>query len=98
MDSFQPLDVTDKAKQIALDFPQFREGDSIKFGKITPRFINPESISAKRGKRDVKIQVRDLDTIQFGIENIDLASVSQLVENGQLRAIAFSILYTQKNI
>ncbi|WPF89706.1 ABC-ATPase domain-containing protein [Cyanobacterium aponinum AL20118] len=97
MDSFQPLDVTDKAKQIALDFPQFREGgDSIKFGKITPRFINPESISAKRGKRDVKIQVRDLDTIQFGIENIDLASVSQLVENGQLRAIAFSILYTQK--
>lgn len=97
MDSFQPLDVTDKAKQIALDFPQFREGgDSIKFGKITPRFINPESISAKRGKRDVKIQVRDLDTIQFGTENIDLASVSQLVENGQLRAIALSILYTQK--
>lgn len=97
MDSFQPLNVTDKAKQIALDFPQFRErSDSIKFGKITPRFINPESISAKRGKRDVKIQVRDLDTIQFGTENIDLASVSQLVENGQLRAIAFSILYMQK--
>ncbi len=97
MDCFAPLDVTQKAKQIASDFPQVRESEnSISFGKITPRLINPDSISAKRGKRDVKIQVRDLDTILFGTENIDLASVSQLVDHGQLRAIALSLLYAQK--
>lgn len=97
MDCFQPLDVTEKAKQIASDFPQGRDiEDSVNFGKITPRLINPDSISAQRGKRDVKIQVRDLNTIQFGTENIDLASVSQLVDNGQLRAIALAILYLQR--
>jgi len=97
MDCFQPLDVTEKAKQIVSDFPQVRDSeDTVNFGKITPRLINPDSISAKRGKRDVKIQVRDLDTILFGIENINLASVSQLVDNGQLRAIALAILYMQR--
>lgn len=97
MDCFQPLDVTAKAKQIASDFPQGRDSeDTVNFGKITPRLINPDSISAKRGKREVKIQVRDLDTIQFGMENIDLASVSQLVDHGQLRAIALAMLYMQK--
>jgi hypothetical protein len=44
----------------------------------------------------VNVKVRDQDEVSFGSEEIDLASVEQLVDQGQLRAIAAAIVYAKK--
>lgn len=97
MENFQPQDVTDKAKVIAQRYVTERtpEGGK-KFGKITQRAPLPESIDPSRGHKAVKLKVRDIDQLVFGSEDIDLASVEQIVERGQLRAIASALVYAKE--
>ena len=38
-----------------------------------------------------------MDEIAFGTEDIDLAAVEQIVDAGQLRAIALAIVYAKEN-
>ncbi|GAB4183331.1 MAG: ABC-ATPase domain-containing protein [Coleofasciculaceae cyanobacterium] len=97
MDNFQPHDVTEKAKAIALANRMERTpegGDT--FGQITPRIPLPESIDPSRGHRDVKLKVRDVDEVVFGTQEIDLSAVEQIVERGQLRAIASALVYAKQ--
>ncbi|WP_107666863.1 ABC-ATPase domain-containing protein [Cyanothece sp. BG0011] len=98
MDNFQPHDVTEKAKKIAQENPnqRKREGGE-KFGKITPRIPLGNSIDPSRGKRDVKVKVRDVDQVVFGTEEIDLTAVEQLIERGQLQSISSAIIYAKNN-
>ncbi len=96
MENFQPQDVTEKAKAIAQQHSTERtpEGGE-QFGQITPRVPLPESIDPSRGQREVKLKVRDVDEVVFGTEEIDLSAVEQIVEAGQLRAIAPAIVYAK---
>lgn len=98
MDNFQPHDVTEKAKAIARANQTERtlEGGET-FGQITSRIPLPESIDPSRGHRDVKLKVRDVDEVVFGTEEIDLSAVEQIVERGQLRAIASAIVYAKEH-
>lgn len=98
MENFQPHDVTEKAKAIANANRMERtpEGGE-QFGQITPRVPLPESIDPSRGQRDVKLKVRDVDEVVFGTEDIDLSAVEQIVEAGQLRAIALAIIYAKQH-
>lgn len=97
MENFQPSDVTEKAKAIAQQYATERtlEGGE-QFGNITPRIPLPESIDPSRGQRDVKLKVRDVDEVIFGTQEIHLAAVEQIVEAGQLRAIAEAIVYAKQ--
>lgn len=97
MENFQPYEVTEKAKAIALANRTERipEGGK-RFGEITPRIPLGESIDPSRGRRDVKLKVRDVDEVVFGTEEIDLAAVEQIAEKGQLRAIAEAIVYAKR--
>jgi len=97
MENFQPYDVTEKAKAIALANRTERipEGGK-RFGKITPRIPLAESIDPSRGHTEVKLKVRDVDEVVFGTEEIDLGAVEQIVERGQLRAIAEAIVYAKR--
>ena len=97
MDNFQPYEVTEKAKAIAAEYATERtiEGGT-QFGKITPRVPLAESIDPSSGKKAVKTKVRDEDEISFGSEDIDLAAVEQIVDTGQLRAIAAAIVYAKR--
>jgi len=98
MENFQPSDVTEKAKAIAKANSTERtpEGGE-QFGQITPRVPLPESIDPSRGQRDVKLKVRDVDEVVFGTQEIDLSAVEQIVETGQLRAIAEAIVYAKRH-
>lgn len=98
MENFQPQDVTAKAKEIAKanTMERIPEGGA-QFGNITPRVPLPESIDPSRGQRDVKLKVRDVDEVVFGTEEIDLSAVEQIVETGQLRAIAKAIVYGKRH-
>jgi len=98
MENFQPEDVTAKAKAIALANRTERtpEGGE-QFGQITTRIPLPESIDPSRGQREVKLKVRDVDEVVFGTQEIDLSAVEQIVETGQLKAIAQALVYAKQH-
>ena len=98
MENFHPTELTEKAKAIAKQYATERISEGGKqFGQITPRVPLPSSIDPSRGRRAVKLKVRDVDEVAFGSEDIDLAAVEQIVGAGQLRAIAQAIVYAKEN-
>ena len=97
LDEFCPQDVTQRAQAIAAEYQtdRDREGGPC-FGTLTPRIIQPDSIDPSQGRHSVKLRARDVDQLQIGTEAIDLSAVEQLVEPGQVRAIAAAIVYAQR--
>lgn len=98
MDNFKPYDVTEKANSIAQQFTnqRFAEGGN-NFGNISSRIPLAKSIDPSRGKKEFTFKVRDVDEIVLGKEDIDLNCVEQIVDSGQLKAIASAIIYAKKN-
>ncbi|MEG5064475.1 ABC-ATPase domain-containing protein [Microcoleus sp. B3-A4] len=97
LDNFQAYNVTAKAKEIAKKYSISRapEGGE-NFGMITQRVPVPASLDPSRGRRDVRVKVRDVDELAFGTEDIDLGAVEQIVDSGQLRAIAAAMVYAKQ--
>jgi hypothetical protein len=60
---------------------------------VTDRVPLVESFEARRGQREVRIDVRGLRHILFGTTAIDLTHVAQLVDPAQTRAIGELIHY-----
>ncbi|RMF20608.1 MAG: ATPase, partial [Cyanobacteria bacterium J083] len=97
MEDFLPKDVTEKAKAIAQAYPTMRENEGgDKFGQIKLRIPLANSIDPSSGKKTVKLRVRDTNSISLGREDIDLGRVEQIVDPGQLQAIAEAIVYAKK--
>lgn len=97
LEEFVPQDVTAQAQAIAAQYQtdRHREGGS-HFGDLTPRIVQPHSIDPSKGRRSVNLKARDTNQLQIGQEAIDLSAVEQLVEPGQVRAIAEAIVYAQR--
>ncbi|WP_035991974.1 ABC-ATPase domain-containing protein [Leptolyngbya sp. KIOST-1] len=97
LDEFVPQDVTERAKTIAAELKTERDREGGQsFGAISPRTVQPDSIDPSQGRHSVKLQARDVEQLQIGTEAIDLSAVEQLVETGQVRAIAAAIVYAQR--
>ncbi|MEG4407592.1 ABC-ATPase domain-containing protein [Microcoleus sp. MON2_D5] len=97
MDNFQAYNVTEKAKEIAKNYSISRAAEGGEtFGEITQRVPIPASLDPSRGRRDVRVKVRDVDELAFGTEDIDLGAVEQIVDSGQLRAIAAAMVYAKQ--
>ncbi|MGP1371574.1 MAG: ABC-ATPase domain-containing protein [Almyronema sp.] len=98
LDSYQPADVTAAAKAIAQQYATERTAEGgPRFGAIAPRILHPDSLDPSKGRREVSLKVRDVDELRFGNEAVDLAAVEQLIEPGQLRAIAAAMVYAQRH-
>ena len=98
MENFQPFEVTEKARAIAEELATGRSpegGES--FGSLRPRVPLPDSLDPSRGKRSVRLKVRDVDEVAFGTSDIDLAAVEQIVNSDQLRAIAAAMVYAKEH-
>ncbi len=92
MREFLPLDVTRPAKQIAAEYQTRRKREvPAPFQGVTPRIPLAESFDPSRGRREVKIDARGLETLLFGSEAIDLRYVEQLVDVSQTRAVGYAI-------
>ena len=94
MDTYKPKDVTPSVKEIIRRCPTRRAhegGES--FGEIRHRVPLSHSFNPSRGKRDVKIDAKDLFTILFGQTRIDLQDLEQLVDIAQTRSIGAIIHY-----
>ncbi len=98
MDSYVPHNVTEQAKEIAHTYPSDRKAEGgTSFGKITHRIPLTKSIDPSTHKRDIQTKTRDLDTIVFGQEEIDLNCVEQIVDRGQLKAIAAALVHLKQH-
>lgn len=108
MQDFQPQEVTNQARAIASFYKTERTAEGGKqFGLLTPRVLLTESLDSRFGQksankpsgrplsesRRLSWKVRDVDAIVFGSETIDLSAIEQLVEVGQLKAIAVAMVY-----
>lgn len=98
MDNYLPYNVTTQAKAIAQKYPNTRQAEGgAHFGAITSRIPVASSIDPSTKKREVQTKTRDLDTIVFGSEEIDLNYVEQIVDRGQLKAIAAAMIYGKQH-
>ncbi|HUW81900.1 MAG TPA: ABC-ATPase domain-containing protein [Phycisphaerae bacterium] len=92
MRDYLPHDVTADARRIAGEHASGRRAETA--GPIrrgTVRIPLAESFDASRGRREVRIDVRGIDSIRFGTDPIDLRYVEQLVDASQTRAVGYAI-------
>jgi predicted ABC-class ATPase len=88
MDHYRPVDVLEEVRSICQRYRSNRRPEGgPSFGKIPSRTPRVESFQARRGKREVKIDAKGLRRILYGVTEIDLAHVEQLVDISQTRAI-----------
>lgn len=97
MDEYKALNITAKAKAIAAERPTKRdcEGGN-RFGVIKKRVPQRNGFRPERGGK-IKVSAKGLKNISFGVTNIELALLEQLVDPSQTRAIADFILYMSQN-
>ena len=96
MDNYRPLDVTDRAREIAAANRAARHKENAgSFGGMTERKPMP---AGRMDDRRFKVKVKGMDTILYGREAIDLAFVEQLVDFGQTNAIAEILKYMQRYV
>ena len=97
MVEYKPYDLTETARAIAEKYRAERRPEGGEdFGMITERVPLAHSFDPSRGRREVKISAKGLQSIVFGTHTIDLGAVEQLVDASQTRAIGDAIYYATK--
>ncbi len=91
MDNYAPRDVTDKARALARPLPP--RPAAAPFDTHPRRCPGPRVLDASRGRRAVKIDVRETHLLDYGEHRIDLGAVEQLVDRDQTRTIGLMIHY-----
>ncbi|WP_085992848.1 ABC-ATPase domain-containing protein [Oceanobacillus senegalensis] len=96
MDEYIPHNVTEKAMQIMKKDPLERdEVISERFGQITNRYFQQQSLQTTKGKRS-KTQAKGLYKIIMGKNDISFEYTEQLVDASQTRMIAEIIQYLDR--
>ena len=97
MDTFRPHDVTARAKAVASAQPTGRVSEeSNAFTVDFQRRPQPGSVNPAKGRRESSIKTRDVQTVQFGAETLDLSAVEQIVQRAQTRAIGAALDYARR--
>lgn len=92
MKEFLPYEVTEEARAVARERRVERQAEVAgRMAAPRPRIPVEESFDPSRGRRQVKIDAKAVDTIVFGTDRIDLRGVEQLVDLSQTRAIGNGI-------
>jgi predicted ABC-class ATPase len=93
MRSFQPFEVTERAREIARELPTRRSAEGRGWRPFGRRVPIPASIDPRRGRRDVEVKSTVAERVRFGEGEIELSAVEQLVEAAQTRAIARALAW-----
>lgn len=99
METFRPHDVTSRASAVAATHPTGRvtEEDG-PFDVCLQRRPRTGSVDPRKGRRESSIRTRDIQTVQFGTETLDLTAVEQIVHRTQTRAIGAALDYARRRI
>ncbi len=100
MDAYRPLDVSQRALQVAREMP--RELPSPEqlpaWPAPAPRIADPASLDPSRGRRAERVRAVRTRSIEFGSEEIDVALLAQLVDAGQCRMIGDVLLRLSRSV
>jgi predicted ABC-class ATPase len=97
MKDYEPYQVTEQARAIAEKYRAERRPEGgPHFGTISERIPLAHSFDASKGRREVKISPKGLQSIAFGTHTIDLGAVEQLTDPSQTRAIGDAIYYATR--
>ena len=97
METFRPHDVTARAKAVVEAQPTGRvREESGPFTFDLERRPRPGSVNPAKGRRESSIKTRDVQTVQFGAETLDLSAVEQIVHRAQTRAIGDALDYARR--
>lgn len=88
MFEYEPSDVTAEAKRIATELRTDRRLESVAWRPLAARAPLPYSLDPSRGRRKVSIKTWTEDRLEYGIQEVDLRAVAQIVERAQVRAMA----------
>jgi predicted ABC-class ATPase len=100
MDAFQPYDVTARAKAIAGAWPasaKRRDEADTSWEAPQPRPVWRASLSPQRGRRET-VRAYGVRAIQYGVEEIDISHVEQIVDASQTRYIADCLQYAYHHL
>ena len=98
MNTYRPRDLTREARRVAAEFQTERKHEVLEaFNPLMSRVPIPESIHARKGKKEVSVKIRDRNHILFGTETINLSAIGQLIDSGQTRAIGDALWYAKNH-
>jgi predicted ABC-class ATPase len=91
MRDFLPGEVTDDARQIAMNHPTRRAPEGGPWRPIARRVPLPDSLDPSHGRRDVHVKARTEARLLFGSDEVELSAVEQFVEAAQVRAAGLAL-------
>ena len=95
MDSYEPKDVTEKAKALSTGKILNRITDreiKINFNRVIKKG------SIEKGPKGIKIKTMGVDALDINREKIELRAVEQIVDSEQITAIGYIMKYAEENI
>jgi predicted ABC-class ATPase len=95
LQEYRPVDVTDRAHEIARSMPTRRAAEGASWRPIRERRPVAASIDPGRGRRTASIRVRARDRLDFGSDTVELGAVEQIVETAQTRALAHAAVWAR---
>ena len=99
MDTYEPHDVTERARQVATSHPTGRTSEAgSPLSTPQPRTPAEGSVDPSRGRRPVYVRVPDPRTLLFGSTTVDLAAVEQLVSKAQVRSVGLALAWAAEHL
>jgi predicted ABC-class ATPase len=99
MREYLPADVSAEAKAIAASHQTRRRVETRRpLAAVAGRVPIAESLDPSRGRREVKIDAKEIDLLGFGTERVDLRGLEQLVDLSQTRAVGYAIELARKRL
>jgi len=95
MDSYEPKDVTEKAKELSTGKILSRIKDTsinINFNRVIKRG------SIEKGPKGIKIKTFGVDALEINREKIELRAVEQIVDQEQITAIGYIMKWAEENM
>lgn len=96
MRSYRPLEVTEAARATMARIPTVRTSAPAPWREPDPRRPDVKRINPRRGSREVEVKVHSVRRMTFGVQELDLTALEQLVEVGQTRAIGRALAWARE--
>lgn len=108
MDTYRPYDITKKAKEMSLSYygqadnpntapyPEPIEASRTSSPFNSERVLLPGSFEKKKDR--LKIKCHGTESLQLGLEEIDLRFVEQLADREQVNALAYLLRYADERL
>ncbi|MCL9783192.1 ABC-ATPase domain-containing protein [Vibrio sp. S4M6] len=91
MHNYQPVDVTDKAKQVVETHPNQRSYEcETELREFAPRSFDCSCLQAILADGKFRITAKDKSSLRFGKESVDVSALSQIESFTELNAIGWS--------